>query len=294
MRILGAGFQQNILNASVVSAWTPLRLPNLKLWLDPSDLSTLFQDAAGTIPVTADGDPVGVWLDRSIDIRLGNELITNGDFSNGLDDWDTPNGGWVASGGAALLNGDGNVQLLEQSGVMELGGWYRIKYYCSSSSSSIVLVGDVGDNLYYDNGDNTLNVQAPTTRIAFKRLGGVITDGVVRSVSVREILGNHAKQSVSTYRPQYKTGESLSWIKYDLTDDIMTATMPAIPTATVAVMTDEGLDIQYPVNIDAGSYDIGPTSALGIEYQRVIVDGELSASDTAKLTAYMNKKGGVV
>jgi hypothetical protein len=34
-------------------------------WYDPSDISTLFQDAAGTIPVTADGDPVGKMLDKS-------------------------------------------------------------------------------------------------------------------------------------------------------------------------------------------------------------------------------------
>ena len=34
-------------------------------WYDPSDLSTLFQDAAGTVPVTADGDPVGRMLDKS-------------------------------------------------------------------------------------------------------------------------------------------------------------------------------------------------------------------------------------
>lgn len=34
-------------------------------WYDPSDTSTLFQDSAGTIPVTADGDPVGLILDKS-------------------------------------------------------------------------------------------------------------------------------------------------------------------------------------------------------------------------------------
>lgn len=34
-------------------------------WYDPSDLSSMFQDAAGTIPVTADGDPVGLRLDKS-------------------------------------------------------------------------------------------------------------------------------------------------------------------------------------------------------------------------------------
>lgn len=34
-------------------------------WYDPSDLSTLFQDSAGTTPVTAAGQPVGRMLDKS-------------------------------------------------------------------------------------------------------------------------------------------------------------------------------------------------------------------------------------
>lgn len=35
------------------------------IWLDPSDFSTLYQDAAGTTPVTAVGQPVGKILDKS-------------------------------------------------------------------------------------------------------------------------------------------------------------------------------------------------------------------------------------
>ena len=34
-------------------------------WFDPSDISTLFQDAAGTTPVTAAGQSVGLMLDKS-------------------------------------------------------------------------------------------------------------------------------------------------------------------------------------------------------------------------------------
>lgn len=34
-------------------------------WFDPSDISTLFQDSAGTTPVTASGQPVGLMLDIS-------------------------------------------------------------------------------------------------------------------------------------------------------------------------------------------------------------------------------------
>lgn len=35
------------------------------VWYDPSDLSTLFQDSSGTIPVTAAGQPVGMMRDKS-------------------------------------------------------------------------------------------------------------------------------------------------------------------------------------------------------------------------------------
>jgi hypothetical protein len=41
------------------------------VWYDPSDLSTLFQDAAGTVPVTASGDPVELMRDKS---GRGNDL----------------------------------------------------------------------------------------------------------------------------------------------------------------------------------------------------------------------------
>lgn len=53
---------------AVTDSWTPLELfksGEKGIWYDPSDLSTLYQDAAGTIPVTADGDPVGLMLDKS-------------------------------------------------------------------------------------------------------------------------------------------------------------------------------------------------------------------------------------
>ena len=49
-------------------AWSPAQLfvnGEQGAWYDPSDLSTLFQDVAGTIPVTADGQPVGLMLDKS-------------------------------------------------------------------------------------------------------------------------------------------------------------------------------------------------------------------------------------
>ena len=56
-------------------------------WYDPSDLTTLFQNYAGTTPVTAVEQPVGLMLDKSQGLALGPELITNGNFNDGTTDW---------------------------------------------------------------------------------------------------------------------------------------------------------------------------------------------------------------
>lgn len=45
--------------------FSPLSIAGLWGWWDTSDLSTLFQDSAGTTPVTTSGDPVGMWKDKS-------------------------------------------------------------------------------------------------------------------------------------------------------------------------------------------------------------------------------------
>ena len=51
------------------SAFSPLSLPGLALWLDASDLGTLWQDSARTTAVAADADPVGAWDDKSGNAR---------------------------------------------------------------------------------------------------------------------------------------------------------------------------------------------------------------------------------
>lgn len=59
------------------SVWTPSALfqsGEEGAWYSPRDLSTLFQDAAGTTPVENDGDPVGYIADKS---GNGNDITQN-------------------------------------------------------------------------------------------------------------------------------------------------------------------------------------------------------------------------
>ena len=45
--------------------FAPNTISNCGLWLDAADMSTLFQDSAGTTPVTTNGQPIGLWRDKS-------------------------------------------------------------------------------------------------------------------------------------------------------------------------------------------------------------------------------------
>lgn len=88
------------------------------VWYDPSDKSTLFQDVAGTIPVTKDGDPIGLMKDKSGNGYHATQSIstarplykTDGVLSwfdtDGIDDWFetnyTPSSDWSSGIGIAV------------------------------------------------------------------------------------------------------------------------------------------------------------------------------------------------
>ena len=45
--------------------FSPQVIPGLQLWLDGADRSSMFQNVAGTIRVTANGQTVNYWKDKS-------------------------------------------------------------------------------------------------------------------------------------------------------------------------------------------------------------------------------------
>lgn len=73
--------------ADMIASWlsySPVKLFTLSepgIWLDPSDLTTMFQDRAGTTPVTTPGQSVGYRLDKS---GNNNHATANSDAARGI------------------------------------------------------------------------------------------------------------------------------------------------------------------------------------------------------------------
>jgi hypothetical protein len=99
------------------------------IWLDPSDPSTLFQDAAGTVPAGVD-DPVGLILDKSA--GLAETLVHDEDFSTDTSgDWTSRYG---SAGSIDWDSGNEELDLVNGTGwdfryrtvATVAGAWYRI------------------------------------------------------------------------------------------------------------------------------------------------------------------------
>lgn len=160
----------------------------------------LFQDAAGIIPVTSAGQPVGLSLDKSKGLVLGPELIPLPlDFNS-----------WVKT--AAVTSFTNNGFTTNGSGGCTLSIFgsnntktYRIQIKGTSTVSGNIRNGSPGSNaVAIPAGSFNITMNNPlfanVGSSVYIALGsaGTIT---IESISVKELAGNHAYQSASASRP---------------------------------------------------------------------------------------------
>lgn len=174
------------------------------VWFDPSDLTTLFQDTAGTTPVTTTGQSVGLMLDKSKGLALGSELVTNGDFSGGSTGW-TTGAGWTISGGVAT-GGTATASLSSTNSIGAVAGkTYQVTFTVTAYTSGTVRA-NIGAAV---NGIVRSATGTYTELIA--SIGGdgriyfVVSNfvGSIDNISVKELPGNHAVQATTANRPIY-------------------------------------------------------------------------------------------
>ena len=96
-------------------AFSPDQVSSTQAFYDPSDLSTLFQDAAGSTPVTADGQAVRLMRDKS---GNGHHAIAPSDAARPL---------YKTAGGLHWLQPDGTDDWMQVSPTLDLGEtWWHV------------------------------------------------------------------------------------------------------------------------------------------------------------------------
>lgn len=258
---------------------------------DPNDLSTMYQDAAGTTPVTAVGQPVGLLLDKSKGLVLGSELVTNGDFANGSAGWTLTNGSSVTSSALVLSN---QYATADQSHNVLNGDLIELSYSVVEVSGTPALFVSGGS---YAGSAVTINSSLGTHKVrlrvtdATKPLRLVQNNAGVTlkldNISVKKVLGNHAYQTTSAARPILR--DAPRRIDFDAVDDKLITSLPAqltgctvirsVPNVGTQILTNQTIPATYEDNKDH----------CGL----IVINRALTPSETSAITTEFNKRAGV-
>lgn len=198
------------------------------VWLDPSDLSTMFQDVNGTEPVTKYGDPVGLILDKSQGLVRKKLDPTGWDkFTNSTVLEKESDGRHRVSMGERVVAArvfsqtsitSGKLYYLELDIESKGGVSYLRTFNSIGSEIGSIVIGSVPDgnrqtikgHLYATENTSYVGVSVNATSSTVALIG---------ELKVYEVLGNHATQPTASARPIYRTDGKLHWLAFDGVDD---------------------------------------------------------------------------
>ena len=257
---------------------------------DPNDLSTMYQNTVGTIPVTAVGQPVGLILDKSKEV-LRTEKVVNPDFDSDTAWLKAPN--VTISNGSAILNVAGGNPVLWQNVGLTAGKWYEVTVdvtEVTSGSSLFRIYGTGGSDVIFS--IPSAGIYKAMTRARSDATGLIgfsasSTSMKISSASVKELAGNHAYQNDSAARPILR--DAPRRIDFDISDDKLITNLPAqlsgctvirsVPNVGTQILTGQTIPATYGDNTDH----------CGL----LVINRALTASETSQITRLFNKSAGV-
>lgn len=187
----------NLLGTRIAELFTPAT-PGV--WYDPSDLSTLFQDAAGVTPVTGVEQPVGLMLDKSR--PLGPNLAPSTGSLSGWTLVQTGGSVTVVDGGI-FLNTTGTGTVAASFPGLLASARYMFEFEVVSVSGLMYLeygAGGIAKTLTL--GKHRWCITGRTV-FYLRNAGAAATSGslLIKNVVVRAVPGSHAVQATTTARP---------------------------------------------------------------------------------------------
>lgn len=268
-------------------AWTPRLLfapGDLGAWYDPSDLLTLFQDSAGTTPITAAGQPIELMLDKRYGLTLGENVVVNGTFTgNSSTGWTLVTGATVES---EKLKLDAPVSNATSAYSVIVGRMHKWEATISDYVSGTLNMSVGGATRLTATANGTYRgffIATQTTTLRFLSTG--TPRASADNLMVQELVGGHAVQGTTTARPAYRTAPSRA--DYDGIDDVLVTTFAsslganctivrAVPNVGAVILTSQTIGTTYSDNQDH----------CGL----LIINRALTASETAQITNYFNAK----
>ena len=239
-------------------------------WFDPEDMSTMYQDSTGTTPVTAVEQPVGLMLDKSRGMMLGAEEVPVDYLSNTLL-WTVTNGTSQAAEGKITFTASGGGTLLviisgSSSGFKQ--GKYRItglsqgitvdRYFMGRAINNTATVGDQTCVGYQRNAELfAFIVYSPPVGATFS----------IEQLSVRELYGYHATQSITASRPVLSARYNLLTKTEDFSDAVWAK--QAAGTATAPVVTN--------------NYGVAPDGSITAARLQLALNGGTTTTDRSCL-----------
>ena len=164
-------------------------------WFDPEDLSTMFQDAAGTTPVTALEQPVGLWLDKSGNGNHATQSITASRPTL-----------------SARYNQLLNSATLSTQSVTTVAAQYTLSF---TGAGSVTLSGTATGTLAGTGANNRVN-------LAFTPTAGTLTLTVTGTVTLAMLaFGTLTTYQAITTATSYDSVGWNSYIRFDGIDDYL-------------------------------------------------------------------------
>ena len=281
---------------------------NPSAYYDRTNLATLFQDRAGTTPVTAGSQPIGLGLDQSQGLVLGAELAGNpgGPFINTSE--------WYDTQGNAPLTVDGGMLAATPTTTAPsrtetlfptvTGEWYlfqcNVDQFSGAGETLAILTssngGIVPGTVVIGTTGTCKQMFKATTASTYVTIGSNIsTIGVpnkIVSLSVKLLAGNHQLQSTAGKRPI--TDGSPIYANFDAVDDDLVAVFPAslgagctvcrsLPGTGASITTGVTLTATYTDNVDAHALLIYTAAQWA----------SLDAGQIANITTWLNGRAGL-
>lgn len=286
---------------------------------DPNDLSTLYQDATGVIPVTAAGQPVGLMKDKSgrnnhayqsvsasrpilqqVAI-LGENLISDGTFTNGSGALP-----YIVRGTAQWVDGrlrlttttvvSGNYNygvcaasidpLITKSGKYLLSMDVTARSV-ANTTHAIHLTASMDQNSSVRTTASSGLTKTGTISYIVDMVGGecitIVTLGGVATIGDYWEIDNISVKEVTGYRTNQ------NYLKFDGVDDNLITTLPtqltgctvvrSVPNVGTQILTGQTIPTPYNDNVDN----------CGL----IVINRALTASETSQITKLFNKAAGV-